>query len=155
MVTALALELCCSVTQSANSQKVTAVCEYLLAQQCPCDDGVCTAAAVEGCHLSTLQWLMEHGCLYDVDTLRVKAAQHGHITVLEFLQQFAVEALPQALMLVLLIAGLSSQLAAAQWLRAQGAPWPPTLSVPFGDEQQWPEPMVEWARAEGCTSPLE
>jgi hypothetical protein len=131
-----------------------AVCEYLLAQQCPCNDDVCTAA-VEGCHLSTLQWLMEHGCLYDLNALRVKAAQHGHTTVLEFLQQFDVESLPQALMLALFIAGLSSQLAAAQWLRARGAPWPPTLSLPFGDEQQWPEPMVEWARAEGCTSPLE
>jgi hypothetical protein len=41
-------------------------------------------------------------------------------------------------------------LAAAQWLRQQGAEWPTVLRF---DMQSWDTDVLQWARDEGCTSP--
>jgi hypothetical protein len=132
-----------------------AVCEYLLAQQCPCDADTCTAAALQG-QLGTLQWLIEHGCAHDADALWLTAAGRGHITVLSYLQQIALVAAPADVSKALFMAGAHSHLATAQWLREHGAEWPAVLSMEVnGEEQQWEGAVLEWARAEGCTSPLE
>jgi hypothetical protein len=98
----------------------TAVCEHLHTQQCSFDATACTVA-VQRCQLGTLQWLLEHGCPYQTDVMWVVAARQGHIAILSYLQQVPLEASPQALPVALFQAGTSSQLAAAQWLRAQGA----------------------------------
>jgi hypothetical protein len=133
----------------------TAVCEYLLAQQCPCDIDVCTAAALHG-QLGTLQWLLEHGCAHDANALWLTAAARGHITVLSYLQQIALVAAPADIFKALFMAGAHSHLATAQWLRAQGTEWPAVLTYEVDDELlQWEGAVLEWARAEGCTSPLE
>jgi hypothetical protein len=39
-----------------------------------------------------------------------------------------------------------------QWLRQQGAQWPPVLQR---NGRLWIDAAVVWARAEGCTSPLQ
>jgi hypothetical protein len=133
----------------------TAVCEYLHAQQCPLRVTACYAAA-SGCQLGTLRWLLERGCPYDASALWGFAANGGHISVLEFLVQASVHVSPDPLSVALLMAGIKGHLAAAQWLRAYGAEWPHVLSASLaGALQQWPEPMIEWARAEGCTAPLQ
>jgi Ankyrin repeats (many copies) len=132
----------------------TAVCEYLHAQQCPRDAAACYAAA--HCHVDTLRWLLEHGFPCKVNSLWMAATQSGHISVLHFLQQIALVATPADASLALFIAGAHSQLAAAQWLRAYGAEWPAVLSMAVnGQELQWGGAVLEGARAEGCTSPLE
>jgi hypothetical protein len=70
--------------------------------------------------------------------------------------QASVHVSPDPLSVALLMAGIKGHLAAAQWLRAYGAEWPHVLSASLaGALQQWPEPMIEWARAEGCTAPLQ
>jgi hypothetical protein len=138
----------------------TAVCDYLLAQQCPCNATACFAAA-QHCELDTLKWLLEHGCPYEANALWGIAAEMGHTSVLTYLQQISVlTSSPDALAFVLFVAGACSQLAAAQWLRAHGAAWPPKLSIRTaggqpGERTRWTEPMIEWARAEGCTVPLQ
>ena len=51
-------------------------------------------------------------------------------------------------------AGASNDLQAAQWFRQHGAQWPAVLgrfAYPHCD--QWSPELLEWARAEGCTSP--
>jgi hypothetical protein len=48
-------------------------------------------------------------------------------------------------------AGLLRKSAAAQWLRQQGAAWPAVLIY---DGYMWGIEAVQWARGEGCTSPL-
>eukprot|EP00953_Heterococcus_sp_UTEX-ZZ885_P016771 9409-Heterococcus_DN1.PRE.3 len=42
-----------------------------------------------------------------------------------------------------------NKLAAAQWLREQGAEWPTALSLRY-----WKGEVLAWARAEGCTTPI-
>jgi hypothetical protein len=133
----------------------TAVCAYLHAQQCPRDPSACTIRALY-CHLGTLQWLLEHGYPCIERLLWRAAAMRGHISVLEFLLQTGVNASPRDISMALFKAGSSNHLAAAQWLRAQGAEWPPGLSMEVnGAQQQWEGAVLEWARAEGCTSPLQ
>jgi hypothetical protein len=132
----------------------TAVCEYLHSQQCPCDSTACTAAA-KLCHLSTLRWLLEYDCPYIARALWAVAAEQGYISVLSYLQQQGIGVTVHTLSPLLFIAGANSQLAAAQWLRAQGADWPGILSVDVdGELQQWEGAVLEWARVEGCTAPL-
>eukprot|EP00953_Heterococcus_sp_UTEX-ZZ885_P005770 3575-Heterococcus_DN1.PRE.1 len=138
----------------------TQVCDYLLAQQCPCNATACFAAA-QHCELDTLKWLLEHGCPYEANALWGIAAEMGHTSGLTYLQQIGVlTSSSDALSFVLFVAGASSQLAAAQWLRAHSAAWPPKLSIRTaggkpGERTRWAEPMIEWARAEGCTVPLQ
>eukprot|EP00953_Heterococcus_sp_UTEX-ZZ885_P023698 13014-Heterococcus_DN1.PRE.1 len=143
----------------AAAQGHTAVCEYLLAEQCPCSETACIAAALR-CQLDTLQLLIEHGCPFAADTLYAMAARGGHVSVLNYLQKIGLTASSLALMGSLIIAGSLSHLAAAQWLRAQGVEWPLILSMPVEDSESnemklWEGAVLEWARAEGCTSPLE
>jgi hypothetical protein len=79
----------------------------------------------------------------------VVAAQGGSVDVLAYLQQqglFTSRMLRQ----MLRIAGAHSKLAAAKWLRQQGAQWPAVLCW---KEMVWSDDKLEWARAEGCTSP--
>jgi hypothetical protein len=77
------------------------------------------------------------------------------------LEQRQHEQLPAAVQTALLskmlaAAGSKNHLAAAQWLRAQGAAWPAILQHRLGDvQQQWQGVALDWARAEGCTSPVE
>jgi hypothetical protein len=133
----------------------TAVCEYLHAQQCPRDAVACFAAA-RRCHMGTLQWLLEHGYPFDDCVLWRAAAVRGHIAVMSYLLQVAPDASSDNFALTLFLAGASDQLAAAQWLRAHGAAWHHVLRVVVeGKRYQWEGAVLEWARAEGCTSPLE
>jgi hypothetical protein len=47
---------------------------------------------------------------------------------------------------LLLIADVTT---ACQWLRQRGAQWPAVLQY---NEDKWEEPLVQWARTEGCAS---
>jgi hypothetical protein len=134
----------------------TEVCEYLLAQQCPHSDVACFAAALH-CRLGTLQWSLEHGCSYNASSLWTVAADYGHISVLSYLQQIGVVASPDVLPNVLFVAGARSHLAVAQWLKAYGVQWLAVLTMQGVDDEllQWEGAVLEWARAEGCTSPLQ
>jgi hypothetical protein len=81
---------------------------------------------------------------------------HGHSAVLSYLLQIALAASSVTLTLMLFSAGAIDHLAAAQLLRAHGSEWPNVLSMDVGGElKQWEGTVLEWARAEGCTSPLE
>jgi hypothetical protein len=138
--------------EAAAANGHTAICAYLHAEQCPWDEGACDDAAHNG-HVDTLRWLHEHGCGWNVDVIRIAAAESGSVDTMMYLQQQDdVDLGAAALAVMLNVAGGHNHLAAAQWLRAQGAEWPGVLSYIW---QPWSGETLAWARAEGCTSPTQ
>jgi hypothetical protein len=124
----------------------TAMCEFLRSQWCPWSTRACTTAAVFG-RVDTLRWLREHGCPWDeADMVPAAVNYRANVELVQHLQQQGLEFTAEMLTGLLQLAGGSSKLAAAKWLRQQGAEWPPVL-------QRWPAEMLAWATAEGCTSP--
>jgi hypothetical protein len=149
----------------------TAMCAYLHAEQTPWHPFTCCAAA-EGAQLDTLIWLREHGCPCSRHVIYA-AADGGSIEIMAYLQAegFIESARDLQSMLQNAGAGINvsdqngtfytnpppynnSKLAAAQWLRQQGADWPDELSHAL-DGRPWADDMIAWARAEGCTSPAD
>jgi hypothetical protein len=126
----------------------TAICEFLHAEQCPWSPSACWAAASNG-HVDTLRWLREHGCPWIADVIRVSAAQGGRLDVMNYLQQQGIVEGPAVLTRMLNAAGAHDKLAAAQWLRQQGAEWPPVLNY-YGTA--WSGDTLAWAKADGYTS---
>jgi hypothetical protein len=125
----------------------TAMCEILLSQQCPWSKRACVTSALHG-HVSTLRWLHERGCPWeehDMVLAAVTAPSAGAELVL-YLQLQGVQCEHACLTGMLSRAGTHNKLAAAQWLRQQGAQWTPVL-------ERWPAKMRAWATAEGCTAP--
>jgi hypothetical protein len=139
-----------------------AACEHLrYTEQCPWSPQACMLAAKHE-QVHALKWLRQHGCPCDHVTTTLFAALGGSVAVLAYMleqpeQQQLDAAFHTALLREMLaVAGANQQLAAAQWLRAQGAAWPDVLRYNVnGEQQQWRGAVLEWARAEGCTSPVE
>jgi hypothetical protein len=139
-----------------------AACEYLrFTEHCPWNIETCMfAARFKQQH--ALKWLREHGCPCIDAPVRTAAAHGGSVDVMAYMleepeqQQLTAAVRTVLLKEMLAVAGANQQLAAAQWLRAQGADWPDVLQYTFDDEpQQWSGAVLAWARAEGCTSPVE
>jgi hypothetical protein len=102
--------------------------------------------------MAVLQWLLEHSCPHNNTLCCWFAAAYGHIAVLVYLQSLGWLTSAVVLRTTLRIAGAFDQLAAAQWVRQQGAEWPSVLRY---REKPWLAEVVAWARAEGCTAPTE
>jgi hypothetical protein len=138
---------------AAAQQGHTAICEYLHAAQCPFDEDVCNGAILHG-HVDTLRWLRESGCPWNVTKVYRAAAVGGSVDVLLYLQQQGIMFTPAVLTDMLNAAGAHDKLAAAHWLRQQGAEWPDVLRDSAAYLwPSWSGTTLAWARAEGCTSP--
>jgi hypothetical protein len=132
---------------AASGQQAT--CAYLYSVDCPLDE-LASLLAAHNEHWHIVRWLHEHGCQWNLNSLRRIAAAAGDIAAMSYLlQQEPVPAIELSMMLNR--AGAHDQLAVAQWLRQRGAQWPPALC---SCDQSWSDDMIEWARAEGCDSPL-
>jgi hypothetical protein len=129
----------------------TAMCEFLHAEQCPWDGTVCDGAARHG-HVDTLRWLQDNGCPWTAHKVCAAAAAGGCVDVMLHLQQQGIASTHELLTYMMNVAGSYHELAAAQWLRQQGAEWPTLLSR---NGRVWSGEVLAWARAEGCTSPAE
>jgi hypothetical protein len=136
---------------AAAEQGHTAVSQFLRSQHCPWNAQTCNRAAAGG-HTSTLRWLRANGCPWTVGAVCTAAAQGGSVDMLAYLQEQRLLATAAQLTNVLNIAGAHSQLAAAQWLRQQGAQWPTVLRC--GRLKQWQGDVLTWATAEGCDAPV-
>jgi hypothetical protein len=134
--------------QQAARHGHTELCQYLCAEGCHWDNTV-TASTCEIGQTATLHWLLQQGCPMNADLCCTTAAGSGSIDVMRYLLE-AGHATGARLQSMLNMAGVFGQLAAAQWLRQQGAEWPDVLSF-LG--MPWSEAVLAWARAEGCTSP--
>jgi hypothetical protein len=141
---------------AAAAKGHTAMCEYLHAEQCPWNESACNAAASSG-QLDTLRWLHECGCPWYATGVCKAAAASGSVAVMEYLREQNVEFTVAGLTSMLDIAGTHNHLAAAQWLRQQGAEWPAVLGGSLAVNYRltpWSDELLAWARAEGCTSTI-
>jgi hypothetical protein len=146
------VQLNAEVMNSAVSVGDMAMCEFLLANQCPWNERTCRVA-VEKRELDVLCWLREHGCPYDIDEVARAAADFNKVAVFVYMQQDGVVFTAEQLTRLLNSAGVTGSLAAAQWLRQQGAEWPAVLRIDSYFHRTWRVETLAWARAEGCISP--
>jgi hypothetical protein len=137
------------VMKIAAERGHTHICQYLHAEQSRWHPRACINAAQAG-HVDTLRWLHEQGCPWSIEAVRFAAVVSGHLPVISYV--LSVEPAPSAAQLTALLnaAGYYSSMSAASWLRQHGAEWPAVLK--FGGTA-WNADAVQWARAEGCTSP--
>jgi hypothetical protein len=102
----------------AATQGHLAVCQFLVAEQCPCDAEACAQAASGG-HLETVRFLHESGCPWNVNTVSKRAAESGSIELLRYLRQqgctFGADAMCAA--------AQRGYLNICQYLRAEQCPW--------------------------------
>jgi hypothetical protein len=124
------------------------MCQFLHSQQCQWHER-CTGDAAAGGYLELLRWLVNNGCPWSAQELCMEAARGGSVAVLEYLRE--QELLTSVAMLTDMLskAGAFEGLAAAQWLKEQGAEWPTEFV-----HGQWYGAVLAWARAEGCTTPV-
>jgi hypothetical protein len=139
--------LCAEHLRVAAFKGHRALCEFMRAQQCPWDASVTRQAAAGG-SVDMLRWLVDSGCPWDGDALRAGAAEGGSMEVLTYLQQLGLLTRTADRTDTLEFAGTRDQLAAAKWLREQGAEWPTG-----GVCNMWFGSVREWAIAEGFTPP--
>jgi hypothetical protein len=140
-----------------------AMCEVLHAHQCPWDEESCQNAARCGIskygnpNLDLLHWFRQHGCPWSIGDVAYLAAHSNSVALLEYMQQDGVVFTTRQLTGLLSVAGGCSSLTLAKWLRQQGAEWPAVLRVigMYDELDQWPDIAVAWARAEGCTAPVQ
>jgi hypothetical protein len=137
--------------QKAAAKGKLQLCQYLRAEGCAWDLHVSNVACKNG-HTAVLQWLLEQGCPHSDEACCYFAAVHGHVPILAYLQTLGWLASADVLVKALLVAGAYNRLAAAQWLRQQGAEWPTVLRY---DDKSWSDELVAWAKVEGCTSPTQ
>jgi hypothetical protein len=132
-----------------------ALCEYLYDNDCDWSTlREFEAAAREG-KAGMLRWLYEHDCPWDEDRIHTCVAEGGSVDAMMFLQEEGIVH-DELLTEMLNVAGACNKLAAAQWLKQQGAEWPAMLKWEgWRGESTWSGEVLTWARAEGCTSPTE
>jgi hypothetical protein len=123
----------------------TDLCRFLREQQCPWDASSPRGAA-RGGHIDLLHWLLDSGCPYDEYSLCTAAAAGGSMQVLMYVQQQGFMSHARLLADMLNDAAVFHHLAAAKWLREQGAEWPTAVR-----RCPWSGETLEWARAEGYT----
>jgi hypothetical protein len=113
-----------AVLQGAAREGHAAMVQYLCEQQCPRDSSSTSSAANRG-HVDVLRWLIDKDSPFEAHDLCHAAARGGSVEVFAYIQQKGMLATEVAALTLLLdIAGANSNLAAAQWLRQQGAEWP-------------------------------
>jgi hypothetical protein len=143
-----------SVFDVAAGRGNTAMCEYLYAENCPWHESTCNEAARNG-HGSLLRWLHERRCPWDSNSITTAAAKGGSVEALGYVLQrrlgYSKHHIRRRKTEMLNIAGAHNKLAAARWLRQQGAQWPARLCW---NGQQWSDDTLAWARAKYCTSPI-
>jgi hypothetical protein len=99
-------------------------------------------------NVELLRWLVDSGCPYHTSDLCISAAKSGSIEVLAYLQQRGMLTDAEMMSFLLDVAAIYNNLAAAMWLKEQGADWPERVrNGPWGVE------VLEWAIAEGFIAP--
>jgi hypothetical protein len=115
---------------------------------------VCWNAAFYG-RLGLLQWLRRNDCQWDEHDVLFNASRNGSVPMLQWLDSVTKAWSNGTMTDMLSTAASCDELAAAQWLRAKGAPWPVKFSSEYTDEHDesvkecWSLPAVQWALASG------
>jgi hypothetical protein len=130
------------------------LCEHLRSTGCDWDAAACNQAAKHR-QFDMVRWLRGNGCPWDLSYVCISAAGDGCTDMLDYVIEQGEVLSAELLTHALNAAGTENQLQAAQWLRQHGAEWPALLGINTDNcTQQWSGDTLEWARAEGCTSPV-
>jgi hypothetical protein len=138
------------------------MCRYLVDQGGQLTKKACKHAA-RGGHTETLRWLLAQGCPYKVSSISRGAASSGSIGVLTCVLELGAVIITAPVMTSMLnTASAFGHIEAAEWLREQGAVWPEVLvdehasyaSPERVQRRQWSGAVLQWARQEGCVSPV-
>jgi hypothetical protein len=98
------------------------MCQHLRSIGCAWDTHACSSAAVYG-HQDVLQYLHENDCPLDIQTC-VSAGIGGDIQVIKYVIESGLLSTQGGAVCTFFYAGAFDHLAAVQWLRQQGIPWP-------------------------------
>jgi hypothetical protein len=130
-------QLVAEVMKAAAACGHLRMCQHLRSIGCAWDPLVCAAAALTG-SASLLQYLHEHGCPLDIRTC-MAAGLGGHSEVLQYVVEHDLMHTQGGVMCTMFHAGARNHLAAVQWLRQHGAPWPIVLRTEYasGTVYQW------------------
>jgi hypothetical protein len=148
------IEIGAEVMAAAARTGQLAMCEHLRSTGCAWNDYVCAQAALYS-HMSTLRWLREQGCPWDVeDILLASASEDCPLVIYYIMQQPDVLIGAELLTKALNYAGVRNQLQAALALVIHGAQWPAVLGHhEFTYKEYWFDETLAFARLLGCTSP--
>jgi hypothetical protein len=107
--------------------------------------------AIEADQFEALSWLNTQKCPSTGTPSVVLAARCGAMRILQRIFELIGDAMVPHSHKLLNAAGACGMLEAAQWLRSQGAEWPPVLRE---KGKSWCGEVLAWARAQGCESPV-
>jgi hypothetical protein len=100
--------------------------------------------------LTLLQWLHSSSCPWGENSVLMNASRGGSVAMLEWLQTVTAPWSADSKTRMLTRAASTSSLAAAKWLRAQGAEWPSKSGKSEGHRSpRWSLAAVQWAIASG------
>ncbi|KAG5184144.1 hypothetical protein JKP88DRAFT_245008 [Tribonema minus] len=119
---------------------------------CEWSEATLSAAAIGG-HYELVLWLKDQGCPWPSETMALDAALGGSVPLLTWLQARGEGGSwsRDALGAMLWRACFMNHLAAAKWLRDQGAPWPSSLlKVQKQGAACWRLSVLQWAISNGC-----
>jgi hypothetical protein len=129
-------------------------CMYLHTSGCELGGVLTVTAAATHGHVELLRWLLQHCSLDPVDCATACRAFlrsiycRRNLPILQLLLDSCE--LPEPRLTELLhVAGMNSELQAAQLLRQRGAQWPGVLFY-----ERWPDNVIAWAKQQSCTAPL-
>jgi hypothetical protein len=159
LLTQAGAQLSVELMQAAAKGGQLAMCQHLRNIGCAWDESACNSAAEHG-HVHVLSWLRASGCPSVYMVLATFAAGCGRVAMKQYIiEQRVLQnelTLAELLTVMLMVAGVGSKLADAKWLRQQGAEWPAVLSVTMDNTiWNWQGDVLAWARANGCTSPIQ
>jgi hypothetical protein len=118
-----------------------AACQFLLAEQCPCDTDVCAYAAQNG-HLETVRFLHESGCPWDPTTICIEAAVSGNLELLQFLKD-------QGCAFTDLAMNAAAELGHLETLHEIGCPWDAGGICKIAAESGSIE-LLQYLKQQGC-----
>jgi hypothetical protein len=137
-----------------HSQEPERVATVLRLHGVPWDNAMFRQAAYLG-NLALLHWLHSNGCQWDQGNILANASRGGSVAMLQWLVSVTAPWSERAMTGMLNAAACCDRLAAAQLLRARGAPWPDAFASDYEDtiygviKQCWSLTLVQWAVASG------
>eukprot|EP00953_Heterococcus_sp_UTEX-ZZ885_P003350 2338-Heterococcus_DN1.PRE.5 len=144
-----------------KSRHAAMICEYSLEPErvvaalrlrgAPWDSMSCRYAAFSG-RLSILQWLHRKECQWDEYNVLLNASRGGSVPMIVWLKSVTEPWSKGTLVSMLIEAASCDKLAAAQWLRANGAAWPTKFASEYTtnaktSKQCWSLSVLQWAIA--------
>jgi hypothetical protein len=136
-----------TLTRAARKGQL-AVCEFLVAEQCPCDVRACERAAAAG-FLEIVRFLHESGCPWEAGSVCERAAESGNVELLQYLWQQGCAFNAQ----VMSTAAAKGHTQLCEFLRAEQCPWN-TFACRYATDYGHLD-TLRWLHEHGCPNDIE